>query len=271
MAHVLKMLNIKSKPLRKQAGHFHNRGSAAVEASIVVPILLFFLMFFVHICNLYAVRSVIYEASAETAGYMAEYAYLTDTFPTAEAADYPMAYLKLYEYLDDSVLPDRYVMGGLAGISLIGSEFKSDDGYVTLKVSYIVRIDVPLLRCFAVPCTEHIRQRAYIGRGSDDGDSEEDDSDEYVYVAENGTVYHTTRSCTYLSPRVYTSTAEAAVSEGYRQCRYCRGYISEGVVYVTESGECYHSTASCSRIKRTVSRRKKSEVSLPACSKCGGG
>ena len=53
-----------------------NRGSASIEASIAVILLVLVSLFFFRICELRTVDSVIYEAAAETAEYMAEYSYL---------------------------------------------------------------------------------------------------------------------------------------------------------------------------------------------------
>ena len=92
----------------------------------------------------------------------------------------------------------------------------------------------------------------------------------YVYVTDGGEVYHTSRGCTYLLPRITGTSYENADRAGYRPCEYCGGGTG-GKVYITEEGECFHSSRSCSRLRRSVKRVKLSETSLPACSKCGGG
>ena len=58
-----------------------------------------------------------------------------------------------------------------------------------------------------------------------------------------------------------------AEASGYDKCKYCSP-PTNSVVFTTEEGECYHTSISCSRLKRTVSRKKLSEVDLPPCSKC---
>ncbi len=247
-----------------------NKGSVSVEASLVLPIFLFTMLFFIYICNVNTVKGVIYEGCIETAEYMAEYSYLTHHFEKAELMDYPMAAVRFREYVDDNALLDKYVIGGRNGVCFVGSNFPDGDGFIDLRVTYYIRLKLPIFGNFTRRCEEHIRQKAYLGRQKpEESDEEEEDEDKYVYVTKNGTVYHTTRSCTYLSPKVQSSSLEDARAGGYKPCEYCGSSAGE-LVYITPYGDRYHSTESCSRIKRTIYRKKLSEVSLPPCSKCGG-
>ena len=251
----------------------NNKGSVSIEASLVLPLFLFVMLFFVYIGNIYTVKAAVYEGCIETAEYMAEYAYLADSFETAEIMDMAMAQVRFLEYVDSKALLDKYIVGGKAGVSFIGSDLPNDDGFIELKATYFIRINIPFFRSYFTKCTETIKQRAYLGRRDrESGEDEKSEDDRYVYVAENGVVYHNTRSCTYLMPDIHTSTAQAALSSGYSRCRYCGQSGGAGSqVYITTYGDAYHLRKNCSRLKRTVMRKKKSEVSLPPCSKCAGG
>ena len=55
-----------------------NRGSVTIEASLVFPIFLFFVMSLYHMCYSRIADNIVYEAAIETAEYMAEYAYLDE-------------------------------------------------------------------------------------------------------------------------------------------------------------------------------------------------
>ena len=246
----------------------NNRGSASVEAALVTPLYIFLILFFIYVCQVYAVEGVIYEGAIETAEYMAEYAYLADNIDTAEIASYPMVCMKFSEYVDDSDLLEKYVVGGMAGVSFLGSSLPDDEGYIDLKINYIVKVDVPFLGSFKSHHSEHIKQRAYLGITGENAEVEQ--GEVYVYVTDGGEVYHTSRGCTHLLPRITGTSYEDANRAGYRPCEYCGGGTS-GTVYITEEGECFHSSRSCSRLRRSVKRVKLSETSLPACSKCGGG
>jgi len=245
----------------------NNRGSASIEAAIAFPLFLFTVFAFIYMSELYRVKAVVYEGLIETTEYMAEYAYLTDSFEGVSVMDYPMAKLKFAEYVDDKALLEKYVIGGSMGVSLLGSSFPDDQGYIDIYATYYVRINAPLIGLYKKGFKEHIRQRAYLGKGAYEESDEAEETDRYVYVAENGTVYHSSRSCTYLMPDIVSSDRGSAENNHYRACEYCGGGNSS-LVYITTEGECYHSSRNCSRLKRTVSRKKLSEVSLPPCSKC---
>ena len=118
-------------------------------------------------------------------------------------------------------------------------------------------------------CVDRIRQRAYLGY---DRSQDDDDDDEYVYVAENGSVYHNSRSCYHI--RIFVRSVSGEVLDdrysGLSACRICGRYKSNGVIYVTEQGDKYHYSLGCSGLKRTIYRKKKSECGgLPQCSECG--
>lgn len=246
----------------------NNRGSASIEAAIAFPLFLFTVFAFIYMSELYRVESVVYEGLIETAEYMAEYAYLTDSFESVSVMDYPMAKLRFEEYIDDKALLEKYVVGGSLGVSFIGSSFPDDQGYIDIHATYYVRINAPMIGIFKRQVKEHIRQRAYLGKGIYESSETSEEQHVYVYVAEQGTVYHNSRSCTYLMPDVYGSDKASAERSGYRACEYCGGGDGSQV-FITSEGECYHSSRTCSRLKRTVSRKALDEVSLPPCSKCG--
>ena len=216
-------------------------------------------------------RSVVYEGAIETAEYMAEFAYLTDSNDNpylGSLVEYSMAFVRFEEYVDDTALLEKYIVGGKYGISFLGSSFPDEDGYIDMYITYFVKTDVPVFGLFSHKVSEHIRQRAYLGAGVYTNGEDDQEEEKYVFVAENGTVYHSSRSCTYLMPSIVSSGLDSAKNNGYRACEYC-GNAAGDLVYVTMEGDCYHSGITCSRLKRTVYRKKISEISLPPCSKCG--
>lgn len=100
---------------------------------------------------------------------------------------------------------------------------------------------------------------------------------EIVYIAETGTVYHTTTSCSALIVKISKTTYSIATdgSEGrkYKKCLICGkdDIAGEEGVFVTNNGNKYHTSIGCSGLKRTIIEKNKDEVGdMPACSKCGG-
>ena len=248
-----------------------NKGSLTVEASITVPVFLFAMLAIIYMCNALAVKGIIYEASVETSEYMAEYAYLSDRFETAELASPVMAAAKFRDYLDDTELVDRFVTGGSMGITFLGSSFPDSEGNIRLRVTYRLGINAPMFGSFSKLCSFEIRQKAYLGYDLKNIEEKDDEDDVYVYLADNSAVYHLSRSCTYIHYDIDTVSKDVAVKDHRKKCEYC-GRNSGDTVFVTEYGDRYHSTKSCSRLARNVRRVKKSEVegSYPPCSKCGG-
>lgn len=100
---------------------------------------------------------------------------------------------------------------------------------------------------------------------------------EVVYVAENGQVYHPDRNCTHLRLSVRSigagelSAARNNYGRRYGACERCvRGRGAE-IIYITGEGDKYHYSRDCPGLKRTVSPMQKSEAQkrYRPCSRCG--
>ncbi len=140
------------------------------------------------------------------------------------------------------------------------------------------RQQIPFLggKFFRVIWYQQMQISAYRGRSMI---SENGDTEEYVYIAESGRVYHKNKGCVYLNPGIrsmkYRRALEQRNSSGgkYKQCRRCSHGVqfADGmVVYLTSYGSSYHIDRNCSGLKRTVQKIKLSGAgNMPACSKCG--
>ncbi|MCD7826157.1 MAG: pilus assembly protein [Clostridiaceae bacterium] len=108
---------------------------------------------------------------------------------------------------------------------------------------------------------------------------EADAENVYVFIAENGTVYHREEGCVYLNPGIqeitFDQVAEKRNRSGgkYSMCeRCCKSVELTGTsgLYITPYGDSYHVTRQCPGLKRTVRKVLLSEIgAMPACSKCG--
>lgn len=99
--------------------------------------------------------------------------------------------------------------------------------------------------------------------------------EEVVYVAENGTVYHTDRGCTHLVLSVRQISKEDARQgkneqhRKYMPCSKCSEKAEEDTVYITTEGDCYHGKVTCPGLKRTVLWLPVSQIgNLQECSRC---
>lgn len=130
---------------------------------------------------------------------------------------------------------------------------------------------------FSIRLYQQMRISDYKGKSmvAEEGTSEKDI---YVYITENGRVYHKNYECSYLNPSVegclISNIGSRRNSSGakYYPCETCcSGNASSGTVYITSYGSRYHTYKNCSNIKRNAKRVKLSDIgNMPPCSKCGG-
>lgn len=107
---------------------------------------------------------------------------------------------------------------------------------------------------------------------------EEENTGEYVYLAEHGTVYHRSSSCVYLNPKISQISSKELENQRnrsgakYAPCRRCsRGKQAGNYVYITPFGDSWHTKKNCSGLKRSIRKVPLSDVGhMAECSKCGG-
>lgn len=233
-----------------------DQGSASLEAAFVVPIFLLAMVTLFLIVQSVLVEAQIYEAAAETAEYMSELAYM-------DGGNDAIAYLRFPKYVDDTDRVNQYVKQGVHGITFSGSTMNTDSCYVQLRVAYDMK--------YMGARSFEIKKRAYTGADWQKKGAEENTAEKYVYVTDNQEVYHLTRQCSYLSLQIQPCSLEMAKNGGYDACAFCGTEKTGTNVYITSEGERYHSSIKCSGLKRTIYRKKKSEVQgLGPCSRCGG-
>lgn len=136
---------------------------------------------------------------------------------------------------------------------------------------------IPFLgeRFFKVPLYQQMKISDYQGRSMF---SENRNIEEYVYIAENGSVYHYDRGCVYLNPSIQSMKYQRALEQRncsgakYKRCKGCsltKKFTDSVVVYITSYGDSYHINKNCSGLKRTVRKVKRSGVgNMSGCSKC---
>lgn len=254
---------------------WRNTGSAVIEATCLMPLMLFAFWAFYSMGQIYILENQIYQAAMNTAGYLAEYAYLAEEADKAEGmgtqiVGIGVGNVKLRSYLEDTTRIEHYVVGGKNGLWITGPEVLDEEGFICIHIRYRVRIPVPLLSNLSMPVCVQVRQKAYTGYQEDKENSEDE---RYVYIAEYSTVYHTSRSCSHLKITIMpiTKAALQMAHEDLLPCAFCGSEPAE-LYYITETGGCYHTSSQCSGLKRTVRRVKRSEVSGYApCSRCGEG
>ncbi len=236
-----------------------NRGSTVVEATLIMPLFIFFMLALYHILVIKMVENEIYKSGVKTAEYIAQMGYLNNT-----GIFVPEVY---FENFADDTRIEKYVDGGVEGINFLGSSLNEEDNYFTLRINYTLKVSMPFLPELAYDKNVNIRQRYYRGNSSINVE-ERDGNSIYVYITDNKEAYHSTRLCTHLNLSTIIVTLKRAENMGYTACEYC-GSICGNMVIITKQGSRYHSKGSCTGLKRTVYRVKLEEVGgIKKCKRC---
>lgn len=239
-----------------------------LEAAIIMPLLTYFfvtILFFFRVMQVeLSVQNSLDTTARQLAVYLAEEE--GKTAGVAVAKGLFIKEISAYKEISD------YVTGGSAGVSLLNSKFTGEE--ISLRASYKVRLP---LRVFWV-CDFNMEQRADCRKWSGWKQAVGQESDEqWVYITQNGTVYHMTKSCTHLKLSIQSvayDLVDALRNENggkYYGCELCvPKNPTTGQVYITNQGDCYHSDLNCSGIRRTILMVRLSEVgNRRKCSRCG--
>lgn len=245
-----------------------NKGYITVEASLIVPLFLMFLLSIGGLYMLLFVEAHIHQSLAEAAEYTAQYCYLEKQlvkdkmYGVDTLIDTAVLVKQFRTYLGDDFYVERMVSNGKNGIVLTVTKDKDNPKIFIAKARYLTGIKIPLIGSFYLHLSNQIRQKEFIGY------SKEEKSDIYVYVTPNQEVYHTKRGCSHLILKV--TTKNAVDKARYEPCHFCGKGKGKSVIFVAKTSNVYHTSAGCSGLKRTVRRVKLSEVGgLSKCSRCG--
>lgn len=144
---------------------------------------------------------------------------------------------------------------------------------IDISEVYTYQLPVSIVPLPAFVLTSRGRVHSWTG-----ADREETDgvSEEMVYIAVSGSVYHTDPKCSYVDLSVMQAMGAGVGSlrnqQGarYAPCGSCsKGKDPAKIIYITRQGDRYHNRISCSRLKRTVRLVPISEAAdRPMCSRC---
>lgn len=254
-------------------------GSLTIEASLALPIFIFFSVCIVHFLLLISLQGEIQVRLEETARDMGKNLYITSDSETAAlAAANPLTVRagilndELSQRIDNSC-----IRGGASGLSTFLTSYDYEIGILDIVVTYTY--DFPYLPegIGAVSFMQRCRSRAWIGRELSEGkggESKEDETEhKTVYITPTGSAYHTSTSCPYLDLSIHSvdtsllDSSRNASGGKYGKCSCALEGASS--YYVTDYGILYHSDLSCSNLKRTVQAVDITEVGgRHLCSKC---
>lgn len=264
--------------------------SMTVEASLVLPLFIFFFVNILTLFNIVKVQCDMEAALHQTGNELTLRAFdlrfgediVTDNEGDrtgidviAGAAGIVYASGKVKEYLGPGI-ENSCVKDGSGGISFWRSRVLLGNEVVDLVADYDVKPLIPLIGFGEFEVESRYYGHAWTGYDLSDDYSSENQEEEMVYITETGTVYHRNINCKHLC----LSTSSVAFSgldtlrnkdgSKYYACEYCGGSIGGGNVFITEYGTRYHSTVNCTALKRKIYTVPLSEVGgRGPCSACG--
>lgn len=166
---------------------------------------------------------------------------------------------------------------GRGGVSLVeneGMEFL--DVTAVFEAGPVIQLLGPMKGTYIQRC----RRRLWIGQDcvGERGVQGEEAGKKYVYITQNGTVYHGRRGCAYLRPSVHPTPflglpgLRSKDGSRYYPCERCMKAVDAlQMVYITDYGNRYHDSKNCSSLNRWVMKISVEEVEgRRPCSKCGG-
>lgn len=250
------------------------KGSITVEAVFVLPVFLFGILGFMYFLQILSLQTSIQSALKDTANTGSLYGYFDEagkSIPGLQAA---------FElHMAQQNINKTCIEGGV--ISLLGSYYDSDD--IVIIADYRLKLPLPLLNLKGFSVKHTARTRKFIGmdrregKGSGGLGGNREENDRYVFVAENGIVYHESENCSHLKLKVEKTIAEQVIElrneagGRYKPCNLCAKNedINSKGLYIALDGNKYHLSRGCSGLKRTVRRVLFSSISgWKGCTRC---
>lgn len=269
-------------------------GSMTVEASIVLPLFMFFFLNLGSAIEMIRLHGNLELALWEVGNRVSVYGHVLNRKDEKvqeiqnngeqpdswwmELAGVTLSYTyiksQIVEYLGRDYLEGSPLTYGIDGLQFIESNIWESDGRFEIVLTYSVS---PLSGMSGFrPFRMANRYYGHLWNGYKIPGVEEGAIDDvYVYITENGRVYHTDRNCTHLALSVKPVSLQQALmgrneqGEKYDTCEKCGKLGYRGQVYITNDGECYHFEKDCPGLKRTIQCVLLSEVKdRQLCMRC---
>lgn len=293
--------------LRKGMSAFKKRymqykeASLTVEAALVMPIFLCFMIAFLYFIQLFTIQEQIQSSITKMGLNLSKAAYFYKDFPDInEALSFDKTIfgkeidiglsditdkimsgcsLKLYakKYLDNDRINHSCIKDGFDGIDFFYSSLNNDSDCIDIVLKYKVRIPIKIFMLGDMNMIQRVRLRAWTGYEVAAAYGTESLSNEtMVYVTETGTVYHKTRECSHIKLSISAvsgipSTLRNDSGAKYKRCEECcKGELDENATYyITNYGTRFHKSRTCSGLKRSIKEIPLSQVgSKKPCSRC---
>lgn len=249
------------------------RDSMTVEAAIVAPLLILFVLHLGSCMEMLRLHGKLEYALWQTGREMT---FLGAVQGAEDIPDLAVSYLyvngRIQQILGNEYLNESPLIHGSQELTYLSSEYLKEDECVDIVLTYQVG---PQITCFPFPYFRMCNR--YYGRvwtGYAVGD--ETEKKLYVYVTEDGEAWHGRGDCTYLKPTVFEAEPESlwmlrnADGEIYRPCSRCGDRPAGELLYLTREGNRSHTARDCPALLRRVRMIQwQEDMSYRPCSRCG--
>lgn len=264
--------------LTPDCGRKRLSAGTTVEAALVIPLYVYAVMAVIYVMQIVSVKNDISVAAYNSIRTMSKYYYgyeaLTDAknkFPATTA------YACMMSELGADYAKDNNIVGGSAGIILIGSKMPDTDGTISITIRYSVRNPFDIFGIGIVTVKQTYKSQAWLGEDRVSADILNNKRESEVFITEYGEVYHLTADCTYIDLSIKKVDASSLSfirnksGRKYSACEVCGQGQTDSGVYITDYGDRYHNDENCRALKRTVIKVPLSYVKgMRMCSKCKG-
>lgn len=280
----LKVLH-QNAPLKRASAFISRKpgASVTVEAAFALPLFLFFMIQVMSAINMIGMQSRFSAALHQTGNQLAFAGYACGKAEAALPGEIAFTVLS-QGYVENQILKsvgrdylnNSCMKNGAAGVSFHGTNIMQNNDMIEICLSYRIEPLFSIIGFQEFVVNQCYYGRAWSGYDVESGVGSFTEEDPMVYVTETGTVYHTSRNCTYLNPSVQSVSVDAI--DGYRNqsggkyyaCGICGRKNPGEIVYVTGQGNSYHCMLTCSGLKRTIYTIPLSQTGgRGKCSKCG--
>lgn len=249
------------------------KAGMTVEAAVVLPLCLLFLMnlgYAVEIIRLHNnLQFALWDAGSRIAMYGCEQG---EDSISVLVTDFYIGN-RLRDSVGEGYLNSSPLVRGSKGLQLWETGLSETGNELDIKLAYQVG-PMSVLAGFQ---PFRMMNRCYVRLWNGYDVTAASEVTTYVYVAENGVVFHRDRNCTHLQLSVRSigrgelEDLRNQWGQRYSACEKCGKGELPDMLFVTEEGHCYHYREDCSGIKRTVMSLTPEEAAdYPPCSRCGG-
>lgn len=272
---VLIRKNIVNDVVRRMSLQSLTKASITLEAAMVLPVFLFFFLNLLSAIEMLRLYGNMAFALNMAGGDICLYGYgwEDDTMNAGVLGDTAFSYLyfreKIVDVLGEDYIDQSPLVNGKEGILFTKAKIGEGE-WIELEITYEMKMP------FEIIGLEKIRvYNTYLGRIWTGYEVSQTDK-VWVFVTENGTVYHTKEKCSHLAIYVSKTNMEQVKQlqnkkgNYYAPCELC-GKIEGNEVWITETGEKYHKTKDCSGLKRTIYKitlEEAEQKGYASCSRC---